>query len=200
MRDNGITKTVLAEPISALTGAHERANMEFAHTRADIESERADMESERADIESAPTGGNWNISNGKIHISSDKKGINIHKNKSFHHNLSKKTVGAESISARDSKGGEPQLIEEDIFKIVIPLVPESVQDSSEKTVEKTTQKTTQKILELIKSNPYITRKEIAQEIGNITEDGIKYHLAKLKKDGKIKRIGPDKGGYWEVCE
>ena len=200
MRDNGITKTVLAEPISALTGAHERANMEFAHTRADIESERADMESERADIESAPTGGNGNISNGKIHISSDKKGINIHKNKSFHHNLSKKTVGAESISARDSKGGEPQLIEEDIFKIVIPLVPESVQDSSEKTVEKTTQKTTQKILELIKSNPYITRKEIAQEIGNITEDGIKYHLAKLKKDGKIKRIGPDKGGYWEVRE
>ena len=196
MRDNGITKTVLAEPISALTGTHERANMKFAHTRADIESERADMESERADIESAPTGGNWNISNGKIHISSDKKGINIHKNKSFHHNLSKKTVGAESISARDSKGGEPQLIEEDIFKIVIPLVPESVQDSSEKTVEKTTQK----ILELIKSNPYITRKEIAQEIGNITEDGIKYHLAKLKKDGKIKRIGPDKGGYWEVRE
>ena len=109
MADNGITKTVMAEPISALTGAHERANMEFAHTRADIESERADieseradMESERADIESAPTGGNWNISNGKIHISSDKKETNIRKNRSFHHNLSKKTVGAESISARDS--------------------------------------------------------------------------------------------------
>ena len=102
MTDNGITKIVGAESISALTGAHERANMEFAHTRADMESERADMESERADMESAPTGENGNISNGKIHISSDKKETNIRKNRSFHHNLSKKTVGAESISARDS--------------------------------------------------------------------------------------------------
>ena len=99
-----------------------------------------------------------------------------------------------------SKGGQPQLIEKDIFKIIIPLVPEYLRDSSKKTVEKTTQKTTQKILELIKSNPYITRKELAQEIENITEDGIKYHLAKLKKQGKIRRVGPDKGGHWEVLE
>ncbi len=33
-----------------------------------------------------------------------------------------------------------------------------------------TQKTTQKILALIKENPYITKKEIAEKIG-ITEDG-----------------------------
>ena len=33
---------------------------------------------------------------------------------------------------------------------------------------------------------------------NITEDGVKYHLAKLKKQGKLKRIGPDKGGLWEI--
>ncbi len=70
--------------------------------------------------------------------------------------------------------------------------------NAEKTTRKTTRKTTQKILALIKENPYITRKELAQEIGNITEDGIKYNLAKLKKQGKIKRVGPDKGGHWEI--
>ena len=58
--------------------------------------------------------------------------------------------------------------------------------------QETEEKTTQKILELIKENPYIIRKELAQEIGNITEDGIKYHLAKLKEKGNIRRIAPDK--------
>lgn len=35
-------------------------------------------------------------------------------------------------------------------------------------------------------------------IGNITEDGIKYHLNKLKQDGKIKLAGGYKGGHWEI--
>jgi len=50
-------------------------------------------------------------------------------------------------------------------------------------------------LEVIKGDPYITRKEFAEKIGNITEDGIKYHLTKMKKQGKIRRIGSDNGGY-----
>jgi len=63
-----------------------------------------------------------------------------------------------------------------------------------------TQKTTQKILELIKSNPKITRKELSQKIEDITEEGIKYNIDKLKKEGRIKRIGSDKGGQWEIVE
>lgn len=61
----------------------------------------------------------------------------------------------------------------------------------------TTQKTTQKILELIAANPKISRVELAAEVG-ITADGIKYQLNKMTKEGILKRIGPDKGGYWEV--
>ena len=67
------------------------------------------------------------------------------------------------------------------------------------TEEKTTQKTTQKTIELIKGNPHISRKELAKATG-LTEDGIKYHLTNLKKNGIIKRVGPDKGGWWEVVE
>lgn len=62
---------------------------------------------------------------------------------------------------------------------------------------KSSEKTTQKILELINTNSSITRKEIASEIG-ISEDGIKFHLANLKKRGILERIGPDKGGRWHV--
>jgi len=67
------------------------------------------------------------------------------------------------------------------------------------TFKRKEKKTTQKILELIKKNPHITRKELAGEI-NITEDGIKYHLEGLRKRGILRRIGPDKGGHWEVLE
>ena len=73
-------------------------------------------------------------------------------------------------------------------------------ETREKTVEKTTQKTTQKILELLKEYPFMSRKEIADNLENISEDGVKYNLAKLNKDGHIRRIGPDKGGHWEVVK
>jgi len=36
-----------------------------------------------------------------------------------------------------------------------------------------------------------------EEIG-ISEDGIKFNLSKLKKENKIRRVGPDKGGHWEI--
>ena len=77
---------------------------------------------------------------------------------------------------------------------------ENFEKNLQKSSEETTQKTTQKIIDLIKENKNISRKELAEKIDNITEDGIKYHLNKLKKQGVLKRIGPDKGGYWKIIE
>ena len=77
---------------------------------------------------------------------------------------------------------------------------------SEKTTEKnavgsgkTTEKTTEKIVRLMKANPYITNKELAEVCG-ITEDGVYWNTKKLKKNNRIRRIGGDKGGYWVVIE
>ncbi|MDD5169866.1 MAG: winged helix-turn-helix transcriptional regulator [Syntrophales bacterium] len=56
-----------------------------------------------------------------------------------------------------------------------------------------------KILELIASNPVITQKEIAIQLG-LTEDGIYYHIAKLKGLGRLTRIGGKKAGQWEVSK
>ncbi len=72
--------------------------------------------------------------------------------------------------------------------------------SFQKTVDKLPRnypETTQKIIDAIHSNPFITRKELSQITG-LTEDGVKYNLAKLKKDNILKRIGGDKGGHWEI--
>ncbi len=65
------------------------------------------------------------------------------------------------------------------------------------STQKTTQKTTQKILEAMRDNPEITRMELAALIG-ITADGVKFAINSLKNAGAIRRVGPDKGGHWEV--
>ena len=74
------------------------------------------------------------------------------------------------------------------------------QEMTPKTTQETTQKMTQKILDLIHKNPYITRQELSRKIGSITSDGVKYHLEQFKKQGILKRVGANKGGYWKVIK
>jgi ATP-dependent DNA helicase RecG len=66
------------------------------------------------------------------------------------------------------------------------------------TTQKTTQKIPQKILVILMENPSASRREIAERLADITEDGVKYHLDRLKAAGKIRHIGPARGGHWEV--
>lgn len=71
---------------------------------------------------------------------------------------------------------------------------------SEKVVRKGGQKLTSKqmvVLDLIKQNPYATRKELSEKLG-IYESAVQKHLDTLKKKEAINRVGPDKGGHWEI--
>jgi len=83
---------------------------------------------------------------------------------------------------------------------VIPASIKTVGKTVQKTTQKTTQKITQKILAMLAVNPMFSRREIAKSLGDISENGVKYHLEKLKASGHIRRIGPDKGGHWEVLK
>ena len=65
--------------------------------------------------------------------------------------------------------------------------------------EKTREKTREKILSILKATPYITMNELAEIVG-ISKKGLEWQMAKLKKEGRIKRIGPDKGGHWDVMK
>lgn len=58
----------------------------------------------------------------------------------------------------------------------------------------------EQILLLIKNNPNITAKQIANEFKEITEDGVWYHLRKLKSNDLIKREGSTKSGKWVVTK
>jgi ATP-dependent DNA helicase RecG len=50
---------------------------------------------------------------------------------------------------------------------------------------------------LLKTHPKYSAKRLADTIG-ITEKGVEKQLAKLKAEGLLKRVGPDKGGEWIV--
>lgn len=54
------------------------------------------------------------------------------------------------------------------------------------------------IIDYIRSHPNASRKEIAANLNDITEDGVKYHIQKLQKHGIIKRVGADFGGHWDI--
>ena len=102
-------------------------------------------------------------------------------------------------SCREAKVPEPELRYDHGGLWVAFAYPE---DRSGETAQETAQETTQenrreKILALIKSDPSITRREIARRIG-LTADGVKYHLEKLRSAGKIRHVGSTKAGHWEV--
>ena len=59
------------------------------------------------------------------------------------------------------------------------------------------EKSSQKILELIAVNTTISTQEMADSIG-ISRRAIAKIIAKLQTEGILRRIGPDKGGHWEI--
>lgn len=54
-----------------------------------------------------------------------------------------------------------------------------------------------KIIDMMRNKRNITIPELSEEL-NISTTAIENNLAKLKEVGFIRRIGPDRGGYWEV--
>ena len=79
-----------------------------------------------------------------------------------------------------------------IFEFILGVIAETL------TTQETTRKTTQEIiLEAIACNPSITRAELAEVVG-ISPDGVKYHLQKLAKSGRLKRVGSTRRGEWVI--
>ena len=76
---------------------------------------------------------------------------------------------------------------------VVENIVENIVDS---IVEKLSTTRT-KIVRIIWKNPNATAQSISKEI-NIASRNVQEHLRKLQEQGVIRRIGPDKGGHWEI--
>jgi len=68
-----------------------------------------------------------------------------------------------------------------------------------KVVRKSGQKRWSEVLELIRENPAVSRKELSEKL-SINPSAVQKHIEKLKSDGFIKRIGGDRGGHWEILK
>ena len=59
------------------------------------------------------------------------------------------------------------------------------------------EKTVEKILVAIAENPKVSQKQLSELLG-ISRRGIEWNMKKLRNEGIIRRIGPDRGGFWQV--
>ncbi len=70
---------------------------------------------------------------------------------------------------------------------------------SRKSSRKSSQKSLEKIINLMKENQEVTIAELARIIG-ISDRAIKKNISLLKLKGKIRRVGSDRAGHWEIIE
>lgn len=67
------------------------------------------------------------------------------------------------------------------------------------TPGKTPGKTPERILSLLAGTPTLSIPDLAQQIGK-SESAIERAIRKLREAGRLARIGPDKGGHWQVLD
>lgn len=72
----------------------------------------------------------------------------------------------------------------------------NVSKGSEESAEESSEESP--LLRLLKAKPQLTGKQAAEKLG-ISQRAVEKQLARLKAAGKVVRVGPNKGGYWQVC-
>ncbi|MBX3110268.1 MAG: putative DNA binding domain-containing protein [Fimbriimonadaceae bacterium] len=65
--------------------------------------------------------------------------------------------------------------------------------------EKGSEKSSERILNLLRQDGEATTTQLAEALG-LSRRAVEKHIAALKIAGRLKRIGPDRGGKWEVVE
>ncbi len=102
---------------------------------------------------------------------------------------------------------EPVFESDSFFRVIFYRDPgyalKSVGDTQKDTVSDTRKDfvklsvNQKKVLSLVIEDPVITAEVLSQQVG-INIRNIKNNIAVLKEKGFLKRVGPDKGGHWEV--
>lgn len=134
-----------------------------------------------------------------------------------------RSTGVPTIQAKLAENGSPRAVFETTddrltFLVTIPVHERCIEGSetpttsskkgefgSEKSSEITiagsekTVKSSEKILAQIKQKPTISAAEIAMQI-EMSSRGVEKQIRKLREKGVIKRIGADRGGYWEIIK
>jgi len=130
--------------------------------------------------------------------------------------------GVDRVCRELEANGTPCLsfhLDDFILKITVPKVTERIiekdvnvtekvikthQEVIEKVIEKAValnEKLTENrisIIKLIIENPYISKSELSKHVG-ISENSISRNIEAMR-DKYLRRVGPNKGGFWEIIE
>ena len=116
-------------------------------------------------------------------------------------------IGKIVRAMRENGSPDPEFFNPETRSFMTVILPiheafkADIADSTEKTVVKTGMKTGMKtvdaIISLIRENPSITHDELSEQLGRARSTIIE-QISKLKALGRLRRVGPDKGGHWEV--
>lgn len=77
--------------------------------------------------------------------------------------------------------------------------PPTNQKTIHKTIHKELNATEKAVIGILRENPTITRKVLAERL-NLSEAGVRYNTDKLQTKGVLKRVGGKKVGRWEVID
>lgn len=111
-------------------------------------------------------------------------------------------------------GNEPEFVEGDVFRIVVPLDdgysfdigrgPDVLQATTQAATQATTQATTQAnqtteqaIIDLLKQRPDLSQKQLARLL-NMNLNTVKYYMKKMRNNGSLQREGSSQKGLWIV--
>ena len=64
---------------------------------------------------------------------------------------------------------------------------------------KSSEKNSERIMAIITEDPHVSTRKIAEQL-DLAPRAVEKQIAQLKAAGRLKRIGPARGGYWEVVE
>jgi len=85
-------------------------------------------------------------------------------------------------------------IEEDIFMVQVPLFSSDTDSDTDNDTDRS-----RKIIDLMKQNSKITVLNIASNL-SLSKSTILREIKDLKEKGKLKQMGKEKDGYWEIPE
>ncbi len=77
------------------------------------------------------------------------------------------------------------------------ILVELQQETTQKTPVKTPVKTPDAVLQTLSEQPTLTLREVAEQIDK-SLSAVERAAKKLRKEGKLKYVGPQKGGHWQV--
>lgn len=79
------------------------------------------------------------------------------------------------------------------------LAQKSSEKGSEKGSEKSSEKSSEKVLAAIRQDRTITAEKLSKKL-NISSRAVEKQISRLKAEHKLKRVGPHRGGHWEVVD